>query len=422
MLRVQMTQAKPGMVLAQPVFHPRSNAGTVLLRAEVKLVESVIKRLVDMQIPEIWIQYPGMDMVSEFVSPKVMASRAEVASDVSQAFLDASKGAHAKLDFHQYKSSMSKLLTNLIDDPKSAIFIGELVDSGAPAVRHGANVGFLSLLLGMRLGFYLMRERKYVPSRFARDVTNLGVAGMLHDIGMNSLDDEVIQRWADKHDFEDTAWQKHVELGYECVRGALNPSAASAVLHHHQHFDGSGFPRRERNGMPPRGLTGSDIHIFSRIICAADLFDRLSHTASTIGEDPGPSIGKPAVMTLKKMMGKPYGDWIDPVVFKALLAVCPAYPPGTQVVLSNGIKGVVTDWDPADPCRPQVHQLSHFEDEEFGDIYNLKEDHALTIVECDGLDVRKHNFFPITKGQFDLRVLQRNLSNAAHLFAPDEAA
>jgi HD domain len=422
MLRVQMAQVKPGMVLAQPVFHPRSTAGTVLLRAEVTLVESVITRLTEMQIPEIWIQYPGMEMISEFISPKIMASRAEVASDVSKAFLDASQGAHAKLDFHQYKSSMSKLLTNLIDDPKSAMFIGELVDSGAPAVRHGANVGFLSLLLGMRLGFYLMRERKYVPSRFARDVTNLGVAGMLHDIGMTQLDDEVVERWVKKHDFEDTAWQKHVELGYECVRGSLNPSAASAVLHHHQHYDGSGFPRRERNGQPPEGLIGSDIHIFSRIISAADLFDRLSHSASTIGEETNADLGKPAVVTLKKMMSKPYGDWIDPVVFKALLAVCPAYPPGTKVKLSNGIEGVVTDWDPADPCRPQIHALSHFEDEEYGEIYQLKDDHSITIVECDDLDVREHNFYPITKGQFDLRVLQRNMSNAAHMFAPDEAA
>lgn len=422
MLRVQMSQAKPGMVLAQPVFHPRSAAETVLLRAEVELRENTIERLTDLKIPEIWIQYPGMEMVGEFISPKIMASRARVAGDVSKAFIAASKGAHAKLDFQQYKSSMSKLLTNLIDDPKSAVFIGELVDSGAPAVRHGANVGFLSLLLGMRLGFYLMRERKYVPSRFAKDVTNLGVAGMLHDIGMMRLDEQVVKHWNTYHDATDPQWQAHAKLGYESVRGALRPSAASAVLHHHQHFNGSGFPPKEREGQDPRGLIGSEIHIFSRIICAADLFDRLSHKASTIGEDPGDGLSKPAVMTLKKMMGKPYGDWIDPIVFKALLAVCPAYPPGTMVRLSNGVKGVVTDWDPADPCRPQVHEISHFEDERFGSVYNLSEDHSITIAECDGINVSEHNFYPVTKGQFDLRVLQRNLSNGLHLFLPDEAA
>ncbi len=422
MLRVQMSQAKPGMVLAQPVFHPRSAAETVLLRAEVTLKETTIDRLSEMKVPELWIHYPGMEMVGEFISPKIMASRALVANDVSKAFIDASKGAHAKLDFQQYKTSMSKLLTNLIDDPKSAMFVGELVDSGAPAVRHGANVGFLSLLLGMRLGFYLMRERKYVPSRFSRDVTNLGVAGMLHDIGMNQLDDEVMKRWNTHHDPSDTAWQKHVELGYQAVRGSLRASASSAVLHHHQHYDGTGFPIKEREGQDPSGLFGNEIHIFARIICVADIFDRLNHKASFVGEDPGDGLSKPAVCTLKKMMGKPYGDWLDPIVFKALLAVCPAYPPGTMVRLSNGVKGVVTDWDPADPCRPQVHELSHFEDEKYGGVYQLKEDRSITIDQCNGVDVRKDNFYPVTKGQFDLRVLQRNLSNGLHHYLPDEAA
>tara|TARA_R110000744_G_scaffold116510_2_gene218003 strand:+ start:3273 stop:4541 length:1269 start_codon:yes stop_codon:yes gene_type:complete len=422
MLRVHISDAKPGMVLAQPVYHPRSNSGTVLLRAEVSLSQNTIDRLIDMKIPELWIQYPGMEMVGEFVSPKIMASRAMVAGDVSKAFLEASSGAHAKLDFQQYKSSMSKLLTNLIDDPKSAVFVGELVDSGAPAVRHGANVGFLSLLLGMRLGFYLMRERKYVPSRYASDVTNLGVAGMLHDIGMMHLDEKVIKRWGKHHDANDVEWQEHVNIGYQCVRGSLQASAASAVLHHHQHFDGSGFPTKERHGCEPSGLIGDEIHVFSRIICVADLFDRLSHNASTIGEGEGDGLSKPAVCTLKKMMGKPYGDWIDPIVFKALLAVCPAYPPGTVVKLSNGAEGVVTDWDPADPCRPQVHEFSRFEDEQFAAVYNLKEDRSVTIVECGGVDVEKYNFYPVTKGQFDLRVMQRNLSNGLHLFTPDEAA
>lgn len=410
------------MVLAQPVFHPRSTAETVLLRAQVSLTQGTVDRLIDMQIPEVWIQYPGMDMVADFVSPKIMAARAKVAGDVSRAFVDASQGAHAKLEFHQYKSSMSSLLTTLIDDPKSAVFIGDIVDSGAPAVRHGANVGFLSLLLGMRLGFYLMRERKYVPSRFSRDVTNLGVAGMLHDIGMTYLDEEVVNRWAKNHDASDLAWQRHVEIGYKAVRGSLQPSASSAVLHHHQHYDGSGFPKREKEGFEPSGLVGNDIHIFARIVCVADLFDRLCHKASFIGEHPGSGLSKPAVFALKTMMGKPYGDWIDPIVFKALLAVCPAYPPGTMVKLSNGVSGVVTDWDPANPCRPQVHQISHFEDEEFGSIYNLQEDRSVTIVECDGVDVRPYNFYPVTKGQFDLRVLQRNLSNGLHHFVPDEAA
>jgi len=422
MLRVRMSQAKPGMVLAQPVFHPRSDANMVLLRSKVTLEQGAIDRLTEMKIPEVWIEYPGMEMVGEFISPKIMASRAEIAGEVSKAFAGAAKGAHAKLDFEEYKSSMSSLLQNLIDDPKSSIFVGELVDSGFPAVRHGANVGFLSMLLGMRLRFYMARERKYVSSQLACDLTNLGVAGMLHDIGMMRLDEEVVQRWNTTHDSNDPQWQDHTRIGYEAVRGSLRASAASAVLHHHQHFDGSGFPKKEHEGQDPVGLFGSEIHIFSRIVCVADLFDRLSFDTELSAKDNAEGVPRPAVCTLKEMMGKPYGDWIDPIVFKALLAVCPAYPPGTKVVLSNGITGVITDWDQADPCRPQVHELVDPDYDDIGRVFNLSEDRTVTIVECDGVDVSEINFYPATKGQFDLRVIQRNMSNGLHNFMPDEAA
>ncbi len=420
MLRVPISQAKPGMTLALPVHHPKAASGTILLRAEVELSENTITRLQDMHIPEIWIRYPNMELVKQYINPHVFESRAAVASDVASAFDAASKEAHAKLDFTQYRNSMTALMERLLEDPKGALFIGELVGSGHPAVRHGANVGFLAMLLGLKLGFYLLRERKYVPSRLAKDVTNLGVAGMLHDIGMTRLPDEVRERWRTTHDFEDEGWRKHVQLGYDWVQGSLGATAAAAVLHHHQHFDGTGFPKRKKLDGDYVELSGSDIHVFARIICVADLFDRLSSPCAHIDDEPSPDPPRPVVRVLRMLMSPPYKDWIDPVVMRALITVCPAYPPGTLVHLNTGQRAVVVDYDPTDPCRPVVHEILHFEDEQFGELIDLREHPDIVIAECSGIDVTSDNFYPKDKHQFDLRALSKRMINAAHDYQDSE--
>ena len=422
MLRVPISHAQAGMVLAMPVFHPKANS-TILLKPGVTLERSTIDRMHELRLPEVWIKYPQMAQIRRFVSTRVMAARAAVASDVAQAFDDAGRNVHAKLHFNQYKSSMGKLMTRLIDDPSSALFVGELVDSGQPAVRHGANVGYISMLMGIRLGFYLMRERGRLPAHLAKDVTNLGVAAMLHDIGMTRLPKSVRERWSREHDQSDPEWQRHTRIGFEMIRGHLDPSAAAAVLHHHQRYDGSGFPKRKNGQGKVVSRKGSDIHIFARIIAAADLYDRLVHPASTLGDSEEGTPSRPPVRALNMLLGPGYRNLIDPVVLRALIAVCPPYAPGTIVRLSNGVKGVVVDWSSSDPCRPIVDELTHFEDEERGERYDLRADTSITIVYADGHDVSKDNFYPGSNDEFSLRQISRNMENRAHtLIKKDPAA
>lgn len=412
MLRVPISHAKAGMELALPVYNPRVSA-RLLLRPGVVLERSTIDRLIELRLPEIWIKYPNMEMIARFVSPRVISSRAQVASQVAGAFDAAGKDMHAKLDFPQYSQAMGTLMARLIEDPEAAVFIGEIADTGAPAVRHGANVGFLSMLMGLKLGFYLLTERKRLAPRLAKDVTSLGVAAMIHDIGMTRLKASVLERWAHEHDSDDPAWQEHVRIGYEMIRGQVEPSAASAVLHHHQRFDGTGFPKRMRNGQEV-GLEGSGIHIFARIMIVADLYDRLVHPAYTIGDSADSRVSRPPVYALHRMMHEPYRSWIDPIVFQALVTVCPAYAPGSSVVLCDGMKGVVIDWDPRDPCRPVVREMTHFEDDRDAQTVDLRRHRQLRVVECDGHDVREYNFFPLYEHAFDLRMVEKSLANGAH--------
>lgn len=419
MLRVPISHTKPGMELAMPVYNPRVSS-RLLLRTGAVLEQSTIERLIELHLPELWIKYPNMEMISKFVSPKIISSRAEIASDVSSAFDQAGKGMHARMDFTKYKAAMNKLMGRLIDDPEAAVFIGDIADTGSPAIRHGANVGFLSMLMGLRLGFYLLKERKRLSSRRAKDVTGLGVAAMLHDVGMTRLKASVLDRWTREHDTTDPQWQEHVQIGYHMLRGQVEPSAAAAVLHHHQRFDGSGFPKRKKNTDEPVGLEGSRIHIFARILLVADLYDRLVHPAYTIGDSEETMKSRPPVYAMHTLLQEKYQSWIDPIVFRSLMSVCPAYSPGTRVLLSNGMHGAVIDWCSLDPCRPTVTEITHFEDDDEAQTIDLRKHHEISIIEADGHDVRAFNFYPENKHSFDLYAIEKSMSNGAYAFDLEE--
>jgi HD-GYP domain-containing protein (c-di-GMP phosphodiesterase class II) len=419
MLRVPISQAEPGMALALPVYHPQSQS-TVLLRPGAELERRTVDRLRDIGIPEIWIRYPRLGTISRFVSPGVMAARACMAGEVATAFDAAGKTMHARLDFNAYRRAMGALMQKLIANTESAIFVSELVDSGRPAVRHGANVGFISVLMGLRLGFYLLRERKRLPAMLAKDVTNLGVAAMLHDIGMTRLPEPVLRRWQQTHDDSDPEWRRHTDIGFDLVRGNIEPSAAASVLHHHQRFDGSGFPERITLQNTREAICGSSIHIFARIIAAADMYDRLVNPASDPASSPEEHPSIPPVRALNTLLREPYRSRIDPVVLRALLSVCPAFPPGSIVTLNNGMRAVIADWSAMNPCRPVVQELTCFEGVQEIEWIDLRERPELSIIEFEGADVRDDLFAPRFPDEFNLMHIEKLMGNAGYEGEPME--
>jgi len=139
----------------------------------------------------------------------------------------------------------------------------------------------------------------------------------------------------------------------------------------------------------------------------ADIFERLLWAP---GDEPGtPDVPVPAVRALRRMLAMARVGKIDPVVFKALLAVVPAYAPGAMVTLTDGRVCVVTSWDPTDPCRPIVCPFVNQADngprdeQQLGSPIDLRVNHSLQVAKVDGVDVKRDNFGPGYSGEFDTR-------------------
>ncbi len=98
-----------------------------------------------------------------------------------------------------------------------------------------------------------------------RELTKLRLAAQLHDLGKVSLPEE------DGYCFGAEAtdgYRTHPELGAEALKAA-GPDVTAAIRHHHERWDGAGFPD---------GLAGEEAPIGGRLIALADAIDRVSHS------------------------------------------------------------------------------------------------------------------------------------------------
>lgn len=427
MLRVPIQEAAPGMRLAMPVYHPR-RGGPVLLKAGVTLDTKLIARMAEIELREIWIHYPGMSFLGRFVSPAILQARADLSQNVLSALDSVAAGAVANLDYSAYKRAIVALVEQLLRAPAAAYYVEELAGHDTPHGRHANAVCFLSLLMGLKLGDYLIAERSRLHASHAKDVTSLGVGAMLHDVGMLRLSAETLRKWNSTHDESDPHWQRHALLGFEMVREGVDPSAAAVVLHHHQAYDGSGFPRRKLLGGGSAPLEGQEIHVFSRIVAVADAFDRLRDSGDAPGADRVTQTRRPTVAALREMLLGEISSRFDPTVIKALAASVPAYAPGSVVTLSDGSQAVVCNWRVDNPCRPRVLPIDGLDAainpaeeassvldnaEEPRNVIDLASTPGLYIAHAEGFDVSDENFMLPDAGAFDLRRADRERINRA---------
>jgi len=96
---------------------------------------------------------------------------------------------------------------------------------------------------------------------------NLEIAALLHDIGKVGVPDAILRKPGKLEPDEYALMKKHPEYGWAVLR--MLPGferAALDILHHHESFDGKGYPA---------GLKETEIPIVSRIVCVIDAFDAM---------------------------------------------------------------------------------------------------------------------------------------------------
>ncbi len=100
------------------------------------------------------------------------------------------------------------------------------------------------------------------------DVEALRLASLLHDLGKLVTPDEILRKAGPLDKDETITMRQHPVHGmYMLTQIDVAAQAVPAILHHHEHFDGSGYPD---------GLAGDEIPIASRILLVTDAFDAMT--------------------------------------------------------------------------------------------------------------------------------------------------
>lgn len=146
--------------------------------------------------------------------------------------------------------------------------------------RHSTRTTRYAMRLGKSLG---LTETK---------LKELELVGLLHDLGKIAIPDEILNKKEPLNAEEVQLVRQHPEIGYRILNTSEELSKLSEyVLHHHEHWDGTGYPSKQ---------SGESIPLISRIIAIADAYEAMTspqpyHPAMT---------EKEAIATLKASAGK----------------------------------------------------------------------------------------------------------------------
>jgi HD-GYP domain-containing protein (c-di-GMP phosphodiesterase class II) len=191
---------------------------------------------------------------------------------------------------------------------------------------HSVSVGALMVGLGRQLGL----DSILLP--------DLGLAGLLHDIGKVSVETELLNKKTRLTEQEHIRLREHAPYGHRLlVKGNASEIALVVARHHHERADGSGYPDH---------LTGDKISFYARMAAICDVYD------ATTSDRPYKEAWQPA-HALRKM-----AEWsrnqYDTQVFHAFVRTVGIYPIGTLVRLKSGYLGVVADQNEAALLKPRV--------------------------------------------------------------------
>jgi HD-GYP domain-containing protein (c-di-GMP phosphodiesterase class II) len=159
--------------------------------------------------------------------------------------------ASAYLENSLLYQDLQSLLMGLLHALTSAVDAKDTYTCG-----HSQRVALISHALALKAGVGpALAQRVYI-------------SGLLHDVGKIGVSEAVLRKPGRLEEAEQAEMRRHPIIGAKILRQISQvQDIIPGVLHHHERFDGNGYPHR---------LAGHDIPLFGRIICVADCLDAMT--------------------------------------------------------------------------------------------------------------------------------------------------
>ena len=346
-------QLEPGMKMDQAVV---DRLGRNLVTRGAVLNEYIIDSLLKMGVMSVYIQDGEISPEEErvVISPAAQKNiekyycedkaKVSLSNSVRDRISHGIQSIYNNTDDENLTATTKSITNDLMEaiDQNNAIAIdiGELKTCDEYTFKHSVDVATISMILAKH------------QNLSKQEVFEIGVAGLMHDVGKTKVPLEILNKPGRLDDEEFRIMREHSIYGYRIVkeRPDFSTSIGLAVLQHHEKINGTGYPMK---------LEEHQICPYAKILSVADIYDAL------ITERPYKQAfsQRDAVEMIMSMTGE-----LDINAMKSFLESMILYPVGTIVELSNGEKAQVVKNTPHYILRPTVVGVTS------GRVYDLGED------------------------------------------------
>lgn len=350
-----LNDLKPGMVLGRSIF---GYGGKLMLAKGKPLDQGFIHRIGQLGYAGTYIDEPGFEAIDppEIIDPALRASANDVLLECFDTLnnlspivekLEIQTGEkltpHPEIeravDLNKIKDKVNRIVDELLEEYTTELPCLLLKAQNSYQIEHAMDTMVVALLIGINFRF------------IHRELKQLGLAAMLHDVGKSLLIQKGEQNVGPNH----PRYKEHPALGAMIVQSFNNNhyTECAAIHQHHESQNGKGFPTGLIGyNKPPtqnRSSQSSTIYRLAEIISVADAYDVL-----TSGAYQSPLSPEQAILRIVK---RSFYEFNSHVV-RTLTRVVQIYPVGSQVKLLKctdvklqGSRGVISKSNPDNPHR-----------------------------------------------------------------------
>lgn len=342
---------KEGMRIDQSII---DRSGRTLINRGTYLDDFLIESLMKMGVGGIYTSEgeddPDEELIPEPIKEKIEKlkvsdpAKVQLTESVKKRVSEGIQYLYQNTDSENFtdttNSIANELMSAVLENDSIAIDISTLKVSDEYTFKHSVDVATMAMVIA---------RKHHLPEK---EIYEIGIAGLLHDVGKSKIPNEVLNKPGRLDDNEFALMKQHTVLGYRILqeKDNINENIRLGVLQHHEKINGKGYPV---------GLPADKIHKYAKILSVADIYDALV----TKRPYKNPFSQRDAIEMIMSMTAE-----LDIGYMKSFLQSVLLYPVGCTVKLSNGECAKVVKNDPECILRPTVVEFRS------GRVYDLAND------------------------------------------------